>query len=126
MSNIGRKMIYCSMCRKGFYKQAHMEAHRRVHCGLPPNQCWQCGKTYPTLQSLVLHQQTHGRKEQYRCSHCDKSFVLKRDCKAHHRTHSRHHALQVLVLPGRLQPPGSAGPAPGLAQRRGMLPLQGL
>ncbi|KAG7219168.1 hypothetical protein INR49_006327 [Caranx melampygus] len=87
-TNTGRKMVYCSECKKGFYKRSHLEAHRRIHQGLKPNECWQCGKTYPTLMSLVIHQQIHDRKEPYQCSYCDKTFSLKRDWKTHHRTHS--------------------------------------
>ncbi|XP_028450029.1 zinc finger protein 525-like [Perca flavescens] len=84
----GRKMVYCPDCHKGFYKQSHLEAHRRTHGGQKANECWQCGKTYPTLLSLVLHQQVHDRARPYKCSHCDQTFALKRDWKTHHRTHS--------------------------------------
>ncbi|XP_054882257.1 zinc finger protein 572-like isoform X2 [Poeciliopsis prolifica] len=64
-TNSGRRMAYCPMCQRGFYKLAHLEAHLWTHRGQNPNQCWECGKTYPTLMSLVLHQQVHGRSEPY-------------------------------------------------------------
>ena len=54
-----RKAHACTICPKSFDWPSHLENHMRVHTGVKPFECEQCGKTFALKGNLKQHSLTH-------------------------------------------------------------------
>lgn len=62
--------------------------HERLHTGITPYHCADCGKTFAQQWTLTTHMRTHTGEKPYSCSQCDKSFVAPGELRRHTRIHT--------------------------------------
>ncbi|XP_075716907.1 uncharacterized protein LOC142759005 isoform X2 [Rhinoderma darwinii] len=85
---MGEKRYRCSECGKGFTRNSHLKAHRRIHTGERPYQCSECSKTFSENSHLTVHLRVHSGEKRYKCNMCDKSFSENSNLIVHQRIHT--------------------------------------
>ncbi|XP_043951189.2 zinc finger protein 629 isoform X2 [Drosophila biarmipes] len=82
-----RLTLECSICRRGFYKSALLEAHMKQHEGLKPYTCVHCAKSYARANLLDTHlRERHhnpSARATYPCPNCNKVYTADRSLKYH-------------------------------------------
>ncbi|XP_073537978.1 uncharacterized protein [Phyllobates terribilis] len=84
----GIKPYSCSECGKCFNHKSQLVSHQRIHTQEKPYSCSDCGKCFKHKSNLVTHQQIHTEEKPYSCSECGKSFKQRTVLVAHQRSHT--------------------------------------
>ncbi|XP_071264296.1 uncharacterized protein [Salvelinus alpinus] len=63
--------------------------HEKIHSGVRPFGCTQCGKSFGRLGHLKAHQQIHPGERPFDCLQCGKKFSQSGHLKAHEQIHKR-------------------------------------
>ncbi|XP_061758202.1 zinc finger protein 26-like [Nerophis ophidion] len=71
------KPFSCSVCRKSFAKNSHLNEHAKTHTGERPFNCSVCAKRFTNKSHLNEHVRTHTGEKPFCCSVCVKSFAKK-------------------------------------------------
>ncbi|XP_030050077.1 zinc finger protein 184-like [Microcaecilia unicolor] len=71
--------------RKGFINKGTLTMHWRIHTGVKPFTCLECGKSFCLKQDLTKHQRIHTKP--FLCTECGKGFSMMRSLTKHQRTH---------------------------------------
>ncbi|OCT56654.1 hypothetical protein XELAEV_18004572mg [Xenopus laevis] len=85
---MGEKRYRCSECGKGFTRNSHLKAHRRIHTGERPFRCTECDKTFSENSHLTVHLRVHSGEKRYKCNICEKSFSENSNLIVHQRIHT--------------------------------------
>ncbi|XP_063775213.1 zinc finger protein 701-like [Pseudophryne corroboree] len=85
---MGEKRYRCSECGKGFTRNSHLKAHRRIHTGERPFRCTECNKTFSENSHLTVHLRVHSGEKRYKCNMCEKSFSENSNLIVHQRIHT--------------------------------------
>ncbi|XP_073536618.1 uncharacterized protein [Phyllobates terribilis] len=84
----GIKPYSCSECGKCFNHKYKLVIHQQTHTGEKPYSCSECGKCFRQKKNVVNHQRIHTGEKPYSCSECGKCFRQKSDLNRHHRHHT--------------------------------------
>ncbi|XP_018428792.1 PREDICTED: zinc finger protein 2-like [Nanorana parkeri] len=85
---MGEKRYRCSECGKGFTRNSHLKAHRRIHTGERPFKCPECHKAFSENSHLTVHMRVHSGEKRYKCGTCEKSFSENSNLIVHQRIHT--------------------------------------
>lgn len=92
----GERPYRCLECKKGFKKQSHLIAHKRVH--QKRIQCTVCRKILPTVGELIQHRSSHLKKGMLQCPDCHQQFQfpahLLRHLEGHRNRENKAHQLE--------------------------------
>uniref|UniRef100_A0AAR2IGG7 C2H2-type domain-containing protein n=1 Tax=Pygocentrus nattereri TaxID=42514 RepID=A0AAR2IGG7_PYGNA len=86
----GVKPFFCSDCGMNFNQKSHLslQEHERIHTGEKPFQCSECGKNFNRKSNLQIHQRIHTGEKPYYCSECGMSFTVQINLQIHQRVHT--------------------------------------
>ncbi|XP_037658331.1 zinc finger protein 34 isoform X1 [Choloepus didactylus] len=85
---IGKKLHYCSYCRKTFRYSANLVKHQRLHSEEKPYKCDECGKAFSQSCEFINHRRIHSGEIPYRCDECGKTFNRRPNLMKHQRIHT--------------------------------------
>lgn len=85
-SNTDPKFI-CEICNVDIGREDVFNEHKRLHEGLPPNQCVYCNSQPKTALALKYHIGKHVKRilkiENYQCEFCGLTFITKSAVNSH-------------------------------------------
>ncbi|XP_073536701.1 uncharacterized protein [Phyllobates terribilis] len=84
----GIRPYSCSECGKCFNHKSDLVTHRQIHTAEKPFSCSECGKYFKWKSSFVEHQRTHTGEKPFSCSVCGKCFSQRSVLIRHHRLHT--------------------------------------
>ncbi|XP_071968932.1 uncharacterized protein [Engystomops pustulosus] len=84
----GVKPFSCPECGKGFSLKQSLVRHRKFHFEEKPFSCTECGKCFNQKGDFLTHQRSHTGERPYSCSYCGKSFNWKSGLVRHERGHT--------------------------------------
>jgi len=83
----------CDICGKVFKNSSRMKTHRKIHAGLRPFQCQECGKAFTERPSLRKHIRIkHPKPDEeiiFSCKVCEKIYTSKQGLVNHELSHSK-------------------------------------
>ncbi|XP_074916286.1 zinc finger protein 620-like isoform X1 [Chelonoidis abingdonii] len=78
----------CCECGKTFTERSTFIRHQSIHTGEKPYGCCECGKTFTQHSNLIAHQRSHTREKPYKCYECGKTFSWHSALIKHWRIHT--------------------------------------
>ncbi|XP_023229023.1 protein krueppel-like [Centruroides sculpturatus] len=75
-NNENRK-LECTICKKTFQREKHLEEHVRVHTGEKPLSCDICGKKFAQKSTLSEHIKIHSTERPFKCNYKDCIYAAK-------------------------------------------------
>uniref|UniRef100_A0A8C5MW37 Uncharacterized protein n=1 Tax=Leptobrachium leishanense TaxID=445787 RepID=A0A8C5MW37_9ANUR len=88
LMRMGEKRYRCAECGKGFTRNSHLKAHKRIHTGERPFKCTKCSKSFSENSHLTVHLRVHSGEKRYKCNMCEKSFSENSNLIVHQRIHT--------------------------------------
>ena len=78
------RKFMCNLCEKAFYRKACLEKHQRLHDGLKPYTCDECGMRFSQRASKRAHvRNVHLKIRRFKCKYCGKAFAEKTGLRSH-------------------------------------------
>uniref|UniRef100_A0A8C5PLG8 C2H2-type domain-containing protein n=1 Tax=Leptobrachium leishanense TaxID=445787 RepID=A0A8C5PLG8_9ANUR len=84
----GIKPLSCAECGKCFRKLSCLAAHESIHTGEKSFKCPECGKCFTQVKYLTRHQRIHTGEKPYKCPECGKGFTDSSALARHIRIHT--------------------------------------
>ncbi|KAB7497393.1 Zinc finger protein [Armadillidium nasatum] len=83
------KLLKCNECDTYLRSRGNLKVHMRLHTGVHPYICKECGEAFPSCNLYHKHMREHEaeKAKQYPCSSCEKAF----NCEKHYKIHRRKH-----------------------------------
>lgn len=83
----GIKPHKCLECGRSFAWKVCLTKHQQSHTGEKPFECWLCEKKFVSLYVLRRHTMIHTQEKPYRCLTCNEGFIRSEQLKVHEKTH---------------------------------------
>lgn len=83
------RLFECNECEMYVRSKGNLKVHMRLHTGVHPYMCKECGESFPSCNLFHKHQTQHGAsiEKTYSCNECGKSFMCEKHFKSHRRKH---------------------------------------
>lgn len=81
--------FFCNVCDRSFTMASTLSLHhRRVHLGIKPYECKDCGWKFAQTSDLIKHRRKHTGERPYKCDFCQMAFAQKRNLSTHMKMHT--------------------------------------
>ena len=71
-----------------FKQLSHLQQHKRLHEGIRPYKCSQCGQSFTQVNQLNSHKLVHSGEKPFECSKCTLRYSSTTHLQEHKRKHS--------------------------------------